>query len=226
MNVPTIKELKTIPLLAALRTAELKPLSRVMQERIFTNRRFIFREGSPCSGLYIVKTGQTKLIQARHEKEQLLAIVGAGDPLDLVPFLDNGPHSFSAQARGTATLYFIESDAARELIWDTPPLLSAVLHTVSARLRTLATLASDLAFKDVTARVCKLLLDQAQVEGMRQRDGIHLKRTLSQQEFASLAGTAREVAWRSLKKLEEEGVVRIERNQITLLDVERLTAMA
>ena len=65
-----------------------------------------------------------------------------------------------------------------------------------------------------------------QFEGTRQADGIHVKRTLSQQEFASLAGTVREVAWRSLKKLEEEGIVRIERTEITLLDLERLAAMA
>ncbi len=226
MSAPTTKELKTIPLLALLRPTDLKPVTRVLQARTFSNRQYIFREGGACAGLYIVKTGQVKLLQARHNKERLLAIVSAGEPLDLVPFLDNGPHSLSAQARGAVTLLYIECSAAHDLIWNTPPLLAAVLHAVSARLRTLATLASDLAFKDVTARVCKILLDQAQTEGTRQRDGIHLRRTLSQQEFASLAGTAREVAWRSLKKLEDEGIVRIERKQITLLDLERLTAMA
>lgn len=226
MRNPTTKELKTIPFLAHLRAAELEALARAMEPRALANRQIIFREGSPCLGLYIVKTGQVKLIQTRKEKEQLLAIVRAGDPLDLVPFLDNGPHSFSAQARGTATLYFMPTETARDLIWSTPALLSGVLNTVGARLRTLATLASDLVFKDVTARVCKILLEQAQAEGIPQRNGIRLKRTLSRQEFASLIGTAREVAWRSLKKLEDEGMVKIERNQITLLDVERLAAMA
>ncbi len=225
MRDPTSEELKTVPLLASLDAAELAALASSMQERTFINRRFIFREGSPCLGLYIVKAGQAKLVQTRHDKEQLLAIVGAGDPLDLVPFLDDGPHSCSALARGKVTLYFVENNTARDLIWSTPSLLSAVLHMVSARLRTLAMLASDLAFKDVTARVCRILLDQAQQEGTLQADGIHVKRTLSQQEFASLAGTAREVAWRSLKKLEDEGIVRIERTEITLLDLERLAAM-
>jgi CRP/FNR family transcriptional regulator len=226
MHNPTTKELKTIPFLAHLRAAELETLARAMEVRAFANRQIIFREGSPCSGLYIVKVGQVKLIQTRKDKEQLLAIVRAGEPLDLVPFLDNGPHSFSAQARGAATLYFMPPETARDLIWSTPALLAAVLNTVGARLRTLATLASDLVFKDVTARVCKILLDQAQAEGLPRRDGIPLKRTLSRQEFASLIGTAREVAWRSLKKLEDEGVIKIERNQITLLDVERLAATA
>jgi CRP/FNR family transcriptional regulator len=111
------------------------------------------------------------------------------------------------------------------LIWNTPALFSTVLMGVSTRLRSLATLASDLAFKDVTARVCKILLDQAEKEGKRHRREIRLERTLSRQEFASLAGTAREVAWRSLKKLEKDGLVKIERHQITLLDAERLAAM-
>lgn len=226
MSIPTTRELKKIPLFAHLHMAELKPIALAMQERSYTNRKSIFREGSPCFGMYVIKTGQVKLVQTRKEKEQLLAILGAGEPLDLVPFLDNGPHSFTARARGAVALYFIEGDTARDLIWNTPPLFSTVLMTVTARLRTLATLASDLAFKDVTARVCKILLDQAQAEGTRHRDGIHFKRTLSQQEFAALAGTAREVAWRSLKKLEAEGLVKIERDQFTLFDLEGLAAKA
>ena len=226
MSTPTIKELRAIPILAQLRAAELGPIAHAVRERRYANRQVIFREGTHCSGSYFIKTGKVKLIQSHKEKERLFAIVGSGEPLDLLPFLDSGPHSFSAQGRGIATLYFIESDAARDLIWNTPPLLAAVLTTVSARLRNLATLASDLVFKDVTARVCKILLDQAAREGEQNRAEIHLGRSLSRQELAALAGTAREVAWRALRKLEEQGLVKIERNQITLLDAERLAGMA
>lgn len=96
------------------------------------------------------------------------------------------------------------------------------MNRVSARLRNLPTIATDLAFKDVTARSPP----QANTEGEHFRGGIRIERTLSQREFAAMVGTVREVAWRSLKKLEEEGLVKIDRDQITLLDVERLTAMA
>lgn len=214
-----------IPLFARLGASDLKRMARLLRTYAYDNRQVIFREGMPCAGLYIVKTGQVKLVRSSQDKEQLLALSLAGEPLDLVPFLDGGPHSVSAVARGPAVVHFVDCEAARKLIWDTPALFSTVLVCVSARLRSLATLATDLAFKDVTARVCKILLEQAEREGKRHRREIRLERTLSRQEFASLAGTAREVAWRSLKKLEKDGLVKIERHQITLLDAERLAAM-
>ncbi len=226
MTTPSVTELKTFPLLARLRASELRPIARAMCERSYGNRKVIFTNGTPCEGLFIVKSGQVNLFHSSQDKEHLLAILGKNDPLDLVPFLDGGPHTVTASARGPVTLYFIECATAHNLIWNTPALLSAVMNTVSARLRNLATIAADLAFKDVTARICKLLLDQAKAEGKRYRGRIRVRRTLSEREFASMVGTVREVAWRSLKKLEEEGLVKIDRHQITLLDVKRLAAMA
>ncbi len=225
MTIP-LKDLKAIPLFAQLHSEELKAVAKQVQERTYTHRHVIFEEGARCEGLFIVKAGQVKLLRSSHEKEQLLAILSAHEPLDLIPFLDAGPHTVRAQARGSATLYVIDQAVARDLIWSTPALLAAVMTSVSARLRLLATIVTDLAFKDVTARICKVLLDQAKVEGKPSRGGIRIARTLSQREFAAMVGTVREVAWRSLKKLEEEGLVKIERDQITLLDVERLAAMA
>src|SRR5512135_323223 len=187
MNQPN--NLRTIPLLAHLRSTELKQVARLVRECACDNREVIFREGMPCSGLYIVKEGRVKLLRSSRDKVQLFALASAGEPLDLVPFLDGGPHSVSAVARGPVTVYFMESDAARAMIWNTPELFSTVLASVSAHLRNLANIASDLAFKDVTARVCKILLDQAESEGKRNRRVIRLDRTLSRQEFASLAGT-------------------------------------
>ncbi len=220
-----ISDLKQIPLLAHLTEAELARVARAVQERRYENGETIFAEGNPCVGMYILKTGRVKLLRSSKQKEQLLALVKAGEPLDLVPLLDGGPHTFSAKARGPISLYLIDSPTVTELIWSIPPLLNAVLNAVSARLRYLCALTTDLAFKDVTMRVSQILLEMARTDGEQRRDGIHLKRTLSQSELAALAGTAREVLWRSLKKLEAGGLIRVERDEITLLDPDRLAKM-
>ena len=226
MTTPSIRELKAVPLLAHLRASELKPIAHAMRQVSYSNRKVIFSQGAHCDGLFIVKAGQVKLLRVSQDKEQLIALLGKHDPLDLVPFLDGGPHSMTACARGPVTLYSIDYATAHDLIWNTPLLLSAVMNAVSARLRHLAAIATDLAFKDVNARVCKALLDQAKTEGKRARGGIRIERTLSEREFASMVGTVREVAWRSLKKLEDDGLLKIDRHQITLLDLDRLAALA
>ncbi|MBI2329498.1 MAG: winged helix-turn-helix domain-containing protein, partial [Chloroflexi bacterium] len=48
---------------------------------------------------------------------------------------------------------------------------------------------------------------------------------LTQQEMAAMAGTAREVVGRSLKALEEEGVLRFDRHRIVITDKKALQEM-
>ena len=45
---------------------------------------------------------------------------------------------------------------------------------------------------------------------------------LTQQEMAGMAGTAREVVGRSLKALEEQGAIRLDRHRIVITDKEAL----
>jgi len=79
----------------------------------------------------------------------------------------------------------------------------------------LLSLIEDLSFKHVIGRVGKILLENAGDDsGTRQR--------LTQQEMAALAGTAREVVARSLKTLEERGLVRLERHKIVIVDKKAL----
>jgi CRP/FNR family transcriptional regulator len=103
--------------------------------------------------------------------------------------------------------------------------LNALLNLVTARLRKLATLANDLAFKDVSARVCHVLLEQA-VGGDSSLPHLKLERPLTRQELAAMVGTAREVAWRALKKLENDGLIEIHGQNIVILDAAALALRA
>jgi CRP-like cAMP-binding protein len=49
---------------------------------------------------------------------------------------------------------------------------------------------------------------------------------LTQQEMAAMIGTAREMVGRSLKSLEKEGAIRIERNRIIITNQKTLREMA
>jgi CRP/FNR family transcriptional regulator len=49
---------------------------------------------------------------------------------------------------------------------------------------------------------------------------------LTQQEMAAMAGTAREVVGRSLKTLEDNGLIRIDRHRIIITDKEGLKELA
>ncbi|MGE5140787.1 MAG: Crp/Fnr family transcriptional regulator [Rudaea sp.] len=193
--------------------------------RRYANGEVIFSEGNPCAGLYVVKLGRVKLLRSSDDKQQLLALAAPGDPLDLVPLLDGGPHTCAAKARGPIELFFLDSASARELVWNNPDLLMAVMHAVGDRLRDLCNQVTSLAFKDVKSRVCEWLLQMAEHEGRQEPDGIHFERVLSQRELAAHIGTGREVVWRALKKLEDDKVISVDGNDIVVLEPERLAAL-
>jgi CRP/FNR family transcriptional regulator len=49
---------------------------------------------------------------------------------------------------------------------------------------------------------------------------------LTQQEMAAMIGTAREMVGRSLKNLESEGTIKMERNRIVIADLRALRELA
>jgi CRP/FNR family transcriptional regulator len=82
---------------------------------------------------------------------------------------------------------------------------------LAQRMRQLVSLVEDLSFRHVLGRVTKILLSHA-------GDSDGTKEHLTQQEMAAMAGTAREVVARSLKALEEQGHIRLERHRIVITD--------
>jgi CRP/FNR family transcriptional regulator len=82
-------------------------------------------------------------------------------------------------------------------------------------MRQLVTLVEDLSFRHVLGRVTKILLTHA-------GDAVGTSDHLTQQEMAAMAGTAREVVARSLKALEEQGFIRLERHRIVIADKKSL----
>jgi CRP/FNR family transcriptional regulator, anaerobic regulatory protein len=74
----------------------------------------------------------------------------------------------------------------------------------------------DLSFHSVRARLARALMQSA--EGTVSE--------LTQRELADMVGTAREVAGRDLRQLEEQGIIRLSRGRTELLDAARLERVA
>jgi len=68
-------------------------------------------------------------------------------------------------------------------------------------------------------RVAKILLEYV-------GNGAGPSQRITQQDMAAIVGTAREVIGRSLKALEEDGVIRMDRHRIVITDREALKDIA
>ena len=215
-----LETLKSIDHFSGLDRAELEAIKGLMFEVKAGRGEFILHEGEPADALYFVVSGVVKVFKTSSEgKEQILLIVRPGESFNDVPVFGGGVNPCSAQSMGEVVLYGIRTGDMEAMLKTHPRLAMNVMRVLSQKLRHMVSLVEDLSFKHVTARVAKILLEYA-------GDGTGPKPKLTQQEMAAMAGTAREMIGRSLKDLEEEGMIKMDRHRIVITDKEALQRLA
>lgn len=211
MAVP-LEFLRNIPYFSGLETAELESIRELFFQKVAERGQILSLEGEFPQDLYFVASGAVKVFKTSREgKEQILSIVRPGECLNDIAIFDGGPNPASAQSMGFVVLYGVKKDKVESLLRSYPKIALNVIKTLAARVRHLVSLVEDLSFRHVIGRVARILLEHAGSEPEH-------KLRLTQQEMAAMAGTAREVVGRSLKALEEEGAIKLDRHRIVILD--------
>jgi CRP-like cAMP-binding protein len=195
-------------------------IRRYVYEKQAARGEQILAEGDIADVLYFVAEGVVKVFKTSADgKEQILRIIRPGESFNDVPVLTGGVSLVSAAAMGPVTLYALKKSDLERIMREHPQIAFNVIEVLSQRVVELISLVEDLSFRHVTGRVAKVLLEYAgDKTGDRPR--------LTQQEMAAMIGTAREMVGRSLKSLEGDGAIRMERSRIIITDQEALRATA
>jgi CRP/FNR family transcriptional regulator len=199
-----------------MNATELEAIKLSFSEKTFQRGEVILLEGNLSDTLFFVAAGAVKVFKTSAQgKEQILNIARPGEALNDVPIFDGGMNPASAQALGPVTLYGLKKDKLQSIMRQYPQIALNTSKVLAGRMRQLVNLVEDLSFRHVLGRVTKILLTHAD-------DGIGTNDHLTQQEMAAMAGTAREVVARSLKSLEEQGYIRLERHRIVITNKQSL----
>ena len=208
--------LKSIAYFTMMNATELEAIKLSFSEKTFQRGEVILLEGNLSDTLFFVAAGAVKVFKTSAQgKEQILSIARPGEALNDVPIFDGGMNPASAQALGPVTLYGLKKDKLQSIMRQYPQIALNTSKVLAGRMRQLVNLVEDLSFRHVLGRVTKILLTHAD-------DGTGTNDHLTQQEMAAIAGTAREVVARSLKSLEEQGYIRLERHRIVITNKQSL----
>lgn len=211
--------LRSISYFSGLDEATLGALARVAVRRRYEAGQMIFVEGEPCAGLFIMESGRVKIFKlSPGGREQILHMFAAGEGFNDVAILDGGPNPANVMALEPTSVLVIDRPSMVDLLERYPVLSRAVIENLASRARHLVSLAEDLSLRTVMGRLAKLLLEQATEEV----DLEGVPRGLTHAQMAARLGTVREMITRSLRKLEGEGIIEIERHKIVILDREAL----
>jgi CRP-like cAMP-binding protein len=218
--------LKSVPYFLGLSTAELEAIKQHVFEQSALRNDMILLEEEAAQAVYFVVSGVVKVFKTSVEgKEQILCIVRAGESFNDIAVFDGGPNPASVIAMTPVVLYGITKTDMETILRKHPDLATNVIKILSKKVRHFVSLVEDLSFRHVTDRLAKLLLKYATDHG-RISEGVDQRPRLTQQEMAAMVGTAREVVGRSLKALEEEGAIRMDRHRIVIVNKKRLEEMS
>jgi len=221
-----IELLKSIPYFAGLGPTELEAIKRYVFEKSADRNELILLEEEPAKAVYFVVSGAVKAFKTSAEgKEQILCILRPGESFNDVPIFDGGSNPASAIAMSSVVLYGISKTDMETLLREHPSIAINIIKVLAERVRHFVSLVEDLSFRHVISRVARLLLEYAK-DHTGLGEEASPKPKLTQQDMAAMVGTAREVVGRSLKALEEEGAIRMDRHRIVIVNKEILEEMS
>jgi CRP-like cAMP-binding protein len=196
---------------------KLRPLVRM---RHFQAGEMIFLQEDPSEAIYFVEEGRVKIARVSPEGEEtILCIRHPGEYFCPVPLLDGKGQLGTAFALTPVTILSIERQVFLELAREHPELLAIVQADCLKEVRYLLHRLEAFSRFSVRERVISGLLDALQ-PASENRAIVWL----THQELANLIGASRENVSRTLKELEKEGLIRLCRGKIEILNVPQLSA--
>jgi CRP/FNR family cyclic AMP-dependent transcriptional regulator len=212
--------IKMMPHFYGLSAPEYDTIRQYFHEKKVSKGEILLFEGDTVDALHFVIEGVVKVYKTSADgKEQILQIIRPGESYNDVPVFSGEVNLASAEAMSNANVCTVKKNDIENILKEYPQVAMNIIQILSQRVVHLVSLVEDLSFRNVTGRVAKVLLEYA-------GDGSDDKPRLTQQEMAAMIGTAREMVGRSLKTLEEEGSIRMERNRVIITNKQMLQALA
>jgi CRP-like cAMP-binding protein len=207
--------LRELPLLARLGDSDVRALAVDGRPRRFGAGEIIFREGDPGDSMHVVVEGEVRIgVLSGSGEEATFALFGRGECFGELALLDGRSRSANAVATKPTKTWLVTRTAFRKWLRERPDAASALLETLSLRLRRTNENLSDLMFLDLQQRLAKRLLEIAHPV----TPSGPLRASVTQAELGALLGVSRESVNKQLNALARAGLVRIGRGSVTILD--------
>ncbi|HZW35948.1 MAG TPA: Crp/Fnr family transcriptional regulator [Candidatus Deferrimicrobiaceae bacterium] len=218
--------LRNTPLFANLPPEDLRRVAEIASLRRYEKKESIFREGERADGFYVVGEGRVKIFKlSENGKEQVLHLIGPGQSFAEATIFEGGTFPAHAEALETCGVVFLPKRPFTDLLERNPRIAIRMMASLSRWLKRMTDLVESISLRDVEARLVRYLSEELAVRGVPSRDGAVLDLNVSKTVLASRLGTVPETFSRTLKKLQDEGKIRVKGKQIRILKADSLFAV-
>src|SRR5512140_2962129 len=214
--------LRKTPLFATLPDDDLRRVADLAVFRRFAKKEAVFREGDRAEGFFIV-AGKVKVFKLSGEgKEQILHVLEAGQTFAEAVIFEGGVYPAHAEALADADLLFLAKRPFVDLLERRPVVAIRMLASLSRWLKRMTDLAESLSLKDVETRLVLYLSEELKARGIPAKDGAEIELTIGKNVLASRLGTAPETFSRTLKKLQDDGLIGVRGKRIRIVSAQSL----
>jgi CRP-like cAMP-binding protein len=225
---PAVESLSRVRLFAGLDPNDLESLARSMRSRRFRRGEVIFHQGDPGDALFVVVSGGVKIsLPSEAGDEAIIATLSPGDFFGELALLDGAPRSATATALELTETMVLPRPRFRELVEGQPAMRDALFASLAGELRRLTDHVEELHFLDITGRLAARLARLANDRGRPGSDGaIRLDAPLTQSDLAAMVGCTRQSVNKLLGLFVGDGLIRLERETIVIVDLDGLLQAA
>lgn len=187
------------------------------KRRLYQKGEVVFWEGEPALGLYWLQSGWLKAVkQLANGREQILQFFEPEHTFHEIGGFIEALNPATAMALDEAQVWLIPRQAMATLVRQQPHFARHVIAVLAQRMQYLVGLVQDLSLRPVIGRLAHLILENAN------DDTFHRPHWFTQTELAARLGTVPDVVGRTLRGLEADGLIEVQRHRIRIRDRARL----
>lgn len=189
----------------------------------FNKKEPLYKEGDDCKSLYILMTGEVKVYKTLSNGKQQIHKL-AQIPGDLIAcedlFLET--HGSSAEALSDVSVCHLKCDDLRESVQRHQEISDTLMQAMSRNLNSYIRHIANLGQKNALERLASYLIYLNDTHHQRHLHNPYLQDLLSRVELADMLGVTQRTLIRSLKQLESEHHISINKDGFLILNLQAL----
>ena len=219
--------LKSCRLFEQLTPQETEYLEHRAVLRSFKRHALVYAPTESGQSVLVLAKGRVKIKDITADgKETILAFIEEGELFGELALLDGAPRQEYAEAVEDSVVVLIPCEDLLHVIEPRPDLTLSIMKLIGLRRKRIENRLRNVLFLSGRERVVRLIHELSGSHGERLGNRRAIRLPLSHQDLASLVGLTRETVTHVLGQLQADGLIRIERRRLTVLDERRLAEEA
>lgn len=189
---------------------------------------FFFFHSDPARYLYVLTSGQVKLMQTSSNGQQVsLRIIYPWQMFGALGAVRaEATYPASAQALEDSTALAIKSEFLHEMIKTRPNISFDLMNLMSSYIQEMQSRYRELATERVEQRVANALIRLAGQSGIKSTNEAGIELSLSRQDVAEMTGTTLYTVSRQFSEWERQGIIKTGRERIRIIKPHEMVRIA